>query len=311
MRELLIGLLAAIASITVVMGGITLSAAQVQPATLSPTLSPTIVLPTNTLSLSATVRVIASPSPTVTTGLSPTATATSTPTPTSTVTELSPTSCPPPKGWQKYVVPSGTSLDNLARTRGITVDQLMEANCLADQNLMPDTMIYVPPLQPARKPTRTKRPGKDTPAPTLAIMKVTPVPCGQPHGWVIYHMQAGDTLYHLGTIFNITTMKLAQANCVQDSSFIYPGQQLYVPILLRETPTDFPTQAPPATHKAINRVATATSLPTCTLCPTQTPSTIPADTNSPTYTPSVTSTNTLTVTPTTKTFLSPTGSPVP
>jgi LysM repeat protein len=304
-RELLIGMLTAIASIIVVMGGITLSVAQEQPVTLSPT----IVLLTNTLSPSPTSQAIVSP--TVTSEFYLVTTATFFPVATSTATEFIPTTCPPPTGWQQYVVPGGTSLDNLARAHGITVDRLMEANCLVNQNLMPDIILYLPPVKSSRKPTNTERPVTNTPEPTLPIKKVTPVPCGQPHGWVDYYMQAGDTLYHLGMIFNTTAMELQRANCLLDSSFIYTGQRLYVPILFKEAPTDFPTQAPPSPHKTNARAAAATPLPTCTSRPTQTPSSMPADNYTPTYVPSLTSTNTLTFTPTTKPYLSPTDTPVP
>lgn len=264
MRELLIGMLTAIASIFVVMGGITLSVAQEQPVQLSPT----VFLPTNTLSPSPTSTAIASPTLTPTVTL--VATASLTPAPTSTVTELIPTTCPPPTGWQKYVVTSGTNLDKLARARGITVDRLLKANCLVIQDLVPDILLYVPPLKSSRKPTQTKRPATDTPVPTLVIMKVTPVPCGQPHGWVVYYAQSGDTLNHLGMTFNTTALELQQANCLEDSTFISTGQRLYVPILLTGTSTDLPTQTP-------------LQVPTHTFPPTYTPTFIP--TNTFTFTP--------------------------
>jgi len=301
MRELLIGMLTAIASIVIVMGGITLSLAQGQPVALFPT----IVLPTNTLPPAPTVLGI--PSPTVLSGFNLIATATLSPVPSITATEMVPTNCPPPRGWQQYVVPSGVNLDDLARSRGTTVARLMEANCLVSQDLMPDIILYVPPPpKPTHEATHTERPGDTgTPEPTLTTAKVTPVPCGQPHGWGLYYVQPGDTLYHLGMIFNTTVSALQQANCLGNSTYIYVGQQLYVPVPPTRTPTDIPTQAPTVPHKTSTR--TATNIPIFTIPPTSTKTStpLPTHTYTPTHTPTSTPTHTFTFTPT------PTRTPTP
>ena len=304
MRELLIGLVTAIASIVIVMGGITLSLAQGQPVALFPT----IVLPTNTLAPTSTG--LAFPSPTVLSGFGLGTTATLSPTPTSTLTEMVPTNCPPPRGWQQYVVPSGVNLDQLARSRGTTVNRLMEANCLVSQDLMPDIILYVPPpLKPTHAATQPQ--DTDTPEPTLTTAKVTPIPCGRPHGWGIYYVQSGDTLYHLGMIFNTTVSELQQANCLGNSSYIYPGQQLYVPVPPTPTPSDVPTQAPTVPHKTNTKAPTTTPLPTSTTRPSPTSTRVPTHTAIPTTTATFIPTNTWTFTPTTEPSFTSTDTLIP
>jgi LysM repeat protein len=300
MRELLIGMLTAIASIVIVMGGITLSLAQGQPVALFPTL----VLPTNTLTPAPTALGV--PSPTVLSGFNLSATATLSPVPSSTSTEMVPTNCPPPRGWQQYVVPSGVDLDQLARNRGTTVARLMEANCLVSQDLMPDIILYVPPLKPTHEPTHTQPPqDTDTPEPTLTTARVTPVTCGQPHGWGVYFVQFGDTLYHIGMIFNTTVTALQQANCLGNTTSIYAGQRLYVPVPPTPTPTDTPTQAPPTPRKTNTR--TATNKPAFTATPTSSPT--PTHTFSPTFTHSPTPTRTQTLIPISTLTFTPTPTP--
>jgi LysM repeat protein len=304
MRELLVGMLTAIASIVIVMGGITLSLAQGQPVVLFPT----IVLPTN--AIPSTPTTLAVPNPTVLSGFGFGLTATLSPVPSSSPTEVVPTNCPPPKGWQQYVVPSGINLEDLAGKRGTTVDRLMEANCLVSQDLMPDIILYVPPLKPTHEPTHTERPDTDTPEPTKTTQQVTPVACGRPHGWSVYYVQSGDTLYHLGMRFNTTVSALQQGNCLGNSTIIYAGQRLYVPVSPTRTPTEIPTQAPPTPRKTNTRGPTTTPVPTNTPRPTLTPTRVPTRTFTPTDTPSLIPTNTFTFTPSTAPSFTPTDVPV-
>jgi LysM repeat protein len=305
MRELLIGMLTAIASIVIVMGGITLSLAQGQPVALFPT----PVIPGNTLTPVPTAQGV--PNPTVLSGFNLSVTATLSPVPSITTTEIVPTNCPPPRGWQQYVVPSGVNLDDLARSRGTTVARLMEANCLVSQDLMPDIILYVPP-KPTHEPTHTEQAqATDTPEPTRTTAKVTPVTCGQPHGWGLYYVRSGDTLYHLGMIFNTTVTELQRANCLGNSTYIYAGQQLYVPIPPTPTPTKIPTEAPTVPHKTNTR--TATNIPIFTLSPTKTFTPLPTRTYTNTHTPTPTPTSTFTFTPppTATPTSTPTDAPTP
>jgi LysM repeat protein len=166
----------------------------------------------------------------------------------------SPTNCPPPSGWLPYIVQPGDSLDGLAIRVQKTSPEISQANCLVSSALLPGLIVYLPPL-----PTRT------------------PVSCGAPYSWVIYIVQQGDTLYHLGQVYGIPFMDIQRANCLA-SSIIHIGQLLYVPPWATRTPSPTPflfydtpsatwTDTPTGTATA----DTITPADTATLTPSDTP----------------------------------------
>lgn len=81
---------------------------------------------------------------------------TSTPTPrppTATSTPCTPT---PPQGWLSYVVQPGDTLYSLALRYDISIQEIMEVNCLASDYLYAGQRLYLPSLP-------------DTPTPTLTL----------------------------------------------------------------------------------------------------------------------------------------------
>ena len=110
--------------------------------------------------------------------------------------------------------------------------------------------------------------------PAVAIR--TPIPCGAPRGWIIYVVQPGDTLYHLGQVYGIPYTEIQNANCLSTTS-LRVGQRLYVPPWATRTPsptfpvypflTDTPSDITVETWTPTN-VETATDTP---LPPTETP----------------------------------------
>lgn len=100
--------------------------------------------------------------------------------------------------------------------RGITGTEISAGNCLGSNGLFSGQVIYLPPL-----PTST------------------PVPCGAPHDWVIYIVQRGDTLFHLGQEYGIPYTEIKRANCLT-SSIIHIGQRIYVPPWATRTPSPTP-----------------------------------------------------------------------
>jgi LysM repeat protein len=137
----------------------------------------------------------------------------------------SPTNCPPPLGWLPYLVRPSDTLDGLAQRYKKTIAEISAANCLVTSSLLPGQIIYLPPL-----PTQT------------------PIPCGAPRTWVIYIVQPGDTLYHLGQVYGIPYTVIQQANCLPNSN-IRIGQSLYVPPWATRTPSptiyvSLPTDTP-------------------------------------------------------------------
>ena len=181
-------------------------------------------LPAATFTLAATVTSSATLPPTESPSrmppiVTPTLPATVTPTfpPTSSSTlPPPPTNCPPPTDWVPYVVQPGDTFSRLAMRRGTTGTEISTGNCLGFNGLFSGQVIYLPPL----------------PTPT-------PVVCGAPHDWVIYIVQRGDTLFHLGQAFGIPYTEIKRANCLT-SSIIHVGQIIYVPPWATRTPSPTP-----------------------------------------------------------------------
>lgn len=67
--------------------------------------------------------------------------------------------CPPPDGWEPYTVRSGDFLSVIARRFGVTMGELIEANCLRN----PDTILVGQELfVPSPPATETPRPDAPT-----------------------------------------------------------------------------------------------------------------------------------------------------
>jgi LysM repeat protein len=207
-RQLGGGVIIAIVSVILVIGGIFLSLAE----TLPPPSTPTQIPPTFPQSF---------PTPTSTTigfPLTDTPTTTQTETPTATASLAlalaSPTACTPPAGWILVTTGSGDTVYTLAQRYKTTAENLNAANCLTSADLAAGIALYVPPV-----PT------------------VTVVPCGPPFGWVRnYIVQPGDTLFRIALLYNITYPQLQRGNCMGSSTIIYTGQRLWVPNVPIHTP---------------------------------------------------------------------------
>ena len=219
LRQLGGGVIIAIISVILVIGGIFLSLAENLPSPATPTPVP----PTFPQSF---------PTPTGTTIGFP-ATDTETPTQVSTLPTLTasatlgvspmPASCTPPSGWIRITTGTGDTVYSLAQRYKTTAADLNTANCLTSAELPAGMALYVPPV-----PT------------------VTVAPCGPPFGWVrTYIVRPGDTLFRIALAYNITYPQLQRANCMGSSTTIYSGQRLWVPNVPGVTviPT-FPTSYP-------------------------------------------------------------------
>jgi LysM repeat protein len=56
------------------------------------------------------------------------------------------TECAAPSWWVAYTVEEGDTIDALAVTRGISSEELIVANCLAGPDLVPGSMLLLPPV---------------------------------------------------------------------------------------------------------------------------------------------------------------------
>ncbi|MEN6408712.1 MAG: LysM peptidoglycan-binding domain-containing protein [Anaerolineaceae bacterium] len=183
-------------------------------------------------------------------------------TPTITPTFAPPSSCPIPRGWITYTILPGDTLESLADAHHITVDELVAANCLTTQQLIPNTVLYLPaPTGAGSSPTATTE------------------ACGAPLNWVPYIVQSNDTLYRLSIAFRVSVYEIQLANCMGASTLIRTGDRIYVPNVPTTTPTNTPTARP--TH---------TTSPVPTTMPTEAPT--PAPTLEPTAAATVVGTTT-------------------
>jgi LysM repeat protein len=206
LRQIFWGIATGLVSIILILGGFSISLAEgnlrAPAATTTPTQTSTQI-PTPTPSETPTLQQVILPMD------SPTAqapTGTSSPSP-------SPTSCPPPSGWTLYTIQPGDTLGDLAIRYKKTSSEIIYANCLATSSLIPGMVIYLPP-----------------------VATQTPVPCALPLNWVVYYIQPGDTLYHLGQVYGIPYTEIQHANCLT-STQIHIGQRLYVPPWAPHTPS--------------------------------------------------------------------------
>jgi LysM repeat protein len=247
LRELGGGIIIAIVSLILVIGGISLAllenprTEQPEPLQSSPIPATSIEIPTFTPSLVNTID----PS-------------TSTETPTTlapSATQTLPLVCNPPAGWIQIVMGVNDTLYTIAERYKTTTDILSASNCLTTIP-GPGSLLFVPPV-----PT------------------VTVIPCGAPAGWIqIYRVQPGDNLYRISLLYRTTISQLQFANCMGASTTIYAGQMLWVPNVPTSTPgiTVIPNTATPSSTPTATNTYTPEppdiSTPTDTSTPTSTPS---------------------------------------
>lgn len=156
-------------------------------------------------------------------------------------------SCDVPTGWTLVILQADDNLISVANRHGIAPDELAVSNCL-DSNvvLQAGDVIFAPPA----------------PTPTAVI-------CGPPDSWVLYIIQAGDTLESVASAYRVSTAELQEAACLGDLTILFEGNPLYVPNVATTTPT--PTNTPVPTKTAVP----ATAVPATAVPATATPTAIP------------------------------------
>lgn len=225
LRQLGGGVIIALVSVLLVIGGISLALSETLPSQATPTpIPPTISLefPTATFTVPGFAE---SPTPFITTTpfilMTDTAFATN--------TLFVQASCTPPTGWVRITTRSGDTVYSLAQRYKTTAENLGSANCLSSFDVPVGFVLYVPPV-----PT------------------VTVIPCGPPAGYVRRHVvQPGENLFRIALSYGITYPQLQRANCMGSSTTIYAGQLLWVPNVPTRTPVPgvtiiptFPTKTP-------------------------------------------------------------------
>jgi LysM repeat protein len=114
--------------------------------------------------------------------------------------------CDVPDDWVAVQAQAGDTLAGLADSAGITVDDLMQANCLQG-DIHPQDVIYIPQI----------------------LSEAPPEPCGPPQDWVFYQVKNGEDLLILAERFSITINSIQRANCLEGGELIGVGEYLYLP----------------------------------------------------------------------------------
>lgn len=226
------------------------------------------------------------------------------------------TLCPKPPGWEPYTVVAGDDLAELAKTRGSTQELILRENCLVSEMIIPDSLIYLPPLLALDEGTSTSV----SMFPSVPAVSVTPsstvTSCQRPAGWLTYIVKPGDNLTRISIAYRISITYLKQVNCLEENT-ILPGWTLWVPNVSTSTFTSSPTatdrpiatKTPTSTRTATatltptftsTATATATYTSTSTLIPSPSSTSTHTVTSTPTQTTTITSTPTTTLTPTTQ-----------
>ena len=258
LRQLSIGIIIAIVSVVLVIGGIFLSLAE----TFSPLATPTPIPPTIQLTFpTMTPSLVISQSETTTATLTQIATLTPS------ATLLPPTPCSPaPASWIRIILGVGDTIYSVAQQYRTTTEDLSAANCLASLDLPVGYMLLVPPVQAT----------------------VTVIPCGPFAGWVrTYIVQPGDNLFRVGLAYGVTVTQLQRANCMGSSTTIFVGQRLWVPNVPTRTPGVTLIPNPPTGTNTLEPIPTTEASATLEP-PTSTSTQIPTIEPSATPTASIT-----------------------
>jgi LysM repeat protein len=158
-------------------------------------------------------------------------------------------------GGDTYVVKPGDTLMGIAEELGVSIDDLISLNNLADPSrLEVDQVLKVPP-RAGTQPTPV--PGEPTSEPTSEATPAATAGAGE------YEVQAGDNASDIADRFGVTLQELADANdmTIDDLRTLFVGQVLTIPQFLgrtpeptsepepelapTEVPSEAPTEAPP------------------------------------------------------------------
>jgi LysM repeat protein len=87
--------------------------------------------------------------------------------------------------------------------------------------------IYVPPVYAPTDAGQPVQPGANSTAVPQGVNNGGQ--CIVPNGWVLYTIQAGDTLANIAAPYGLTAAQLASANCLPNPDLIFEGQVIAVP----------------------------------------------------------------------------------
>jgi LysM repeat protein len=116
-----------------------------------------------------------------------------------------------------YTIAQGDTISRIARTFGVSVAAVLQAN-----RLSPTSIIY--PGQRLTIPSRIVPAAAQTPATQAPATQPAPGPAATT--WTV---RTGDTVTGIANRFGVTVAAVLTANGLSRSSIIYPGQRLAIP----------------------------------------------------------------------------------
>jgi LysM repeat protein len=158
------------------------------------------------------------------------------------------TACPSPLGWSTTVVQPGDTLDSLAQQYGLSVQQLMDANCILESQVAAGTVLSVPVAaqQEVVLPQVTvggsgSEQGGEQVAPAEGASPEITVPA-------THTLRRGEFPYCIARRYNLDPDDLLRANGLW-RGMIYPGGLvLKIPTSADPFPTTRALRAHPASY---------------------------------------------------------------
>jgi LysM repeat protein len=139
-----------------------------------------------------------------------------------------------------YTVQSGDTLSSIARAHGVTVQAIVEANNIANPNLIIAGQVLTIPGVSGLADISSSAGATPTPAPVASPNDET------------YTVQPGDSLSKIAALKGVTVQAIAEANGIEDLNLIRVGQVLIIPGTAgatgpaANTPAPTPVPATPA-----------------------------------------------------------------
>lgn len=114
-----------------------------------------------------------------------------------------------------YTVKQNDNLQDIARTFGVSVNDLMAYNNLSSSRLFPGMIIVIPPIGP--RPPRPEPPRPPRP---------------EPPRYRTYFVRRGDTIYSIARMFGVSVRSIMNRNNLY-FPIVFPGQRLIIPLASR------------------------------------------------------------------------------
>lgn len=159
------------------------------------------------------------------------------------------TACPSPLGWSTAVVQPGDTLESLAQQYGLSVQQLMDANCILDPQLVTAGSVLSVPVAPQQEvalPQVTvggsgSEQGGEQQAPAKVAAPSLTVPAS-------HTLRRGEFPYCIARRYNIDPDDLLRANGLWRGMIYRGGLELKIPASADPFPATRALRAHPASY---------------------------------------------------------------